>query len=82
MATVKVNAPPPQPVPETTYDLLGLTRVQMLGIRKLIGGTTSSAAHDAYSLYVNISEALDGDSLYLHVETETLFPDLKSSGKF
>ena len=75
MITVKINPPSED---NTTYDICGLTRQDMLGIYALLGGTTGTAGIDVYR---KIEVALGG---YIKAakEAKGKFPGLKGTGKF
>lgn len=71
----------PKPV-QDTFDLIGLTRAEMLGLHALIGGTHGDTA---YILFQVIEDALrEGhDADYsVRQEREDRFPGLTGNGGF
>jgi hypothetical protein len=78
MAKVIHHVPLP---PAETFDLIGLTRDEMLGLHALVGSTSGSTA---YGLYKVLNSALIGETTFekLLEERSNRFPNLEGRGQF
>lgn len=71
---------PPPPQRAATFDLIGLSESEALGIVRLIGGTNGNIGYPVFS---GLMGALDAAGVDTSLEARELrFPDLQGRGTF